>query len=96
MLEAFILPGVPPGIFWLFVAAGVLVQGFSKSGFGGGAGCLSLPLMMLVMPVDRVAAVLLPLLILCDLNAIYHHRGNVVWAKVMSVYLPSIIGIEGP
>jgi hypothetical protein len=34
--------------------------------------------MMMVMPVDMVVATMLPLLVLCDMNAIYHHRRNVV------------------
>jgi uncharacterized membrane protein YfcA len=49
--------------------------------------------MMLVMPVDRVVACLLPLLILLDLNAIYHHRYNKVWKRVFEVYLPACFGI---
>ena len=93
MFDAFILPGVPWTVFWLFTGAAIIIQGISKSGFAGGAGILSLPLMMLVMPVDLVAAALLPLLILCDMNAIYHHRRNKVWAPIMAIYLPSIIGI---
>lgn len=93
MFNDFILSNVPLCIFWVFVAAGIVIQGISKSGFAGGAGILSLPLMMLVMPVDKVAATLLPLLILCDMNAIYIHRGNVVWKKVLEIYIPSIVGI---
>lgn len=93
MFDEFILPGVPPHIFWGFVALAVVVQGISKSGFAGGAGILSLPLMMLVMPVDKVAATMLPILILCDFNALYHHWHNKIWAKVMEIYLPSIAGI---
>jgi uncharacterized protein len=93
MLEGFIDPGVPQWLFWLFVSAAVVNQGISKSGFAGGSGILSLPLMMLVMPVELVAATLLPLLILCDFNAIYHHRRNVVWKHVMAIFLPSILGI---
>lgn len=93
MLAEFVDPGVPRAVFWLFVGAAIVIQGISKSGFAGGAGILSLPLMLLVMPVDKVAATLLPLLILCDMNAIYIHRRNVVWRKVMAVYLPSIAGI---
>lgn len=87
------LPGVPPGVFWTFVSLAIVIQGISKSGFAGGAGILSLPLMMLVMPVDKVAATMLPLLILCDFNAIYHHRHNKDWACVMAIYKPAIIGI---
>ncbi|MCL4217958.1 MAG: sulfite exporter TauE/SafE family protein [Candidatus Hydrogenedentes bacterium] len=93
MLETFKLPDVPVVIFWLFVGLAIVIQGISKSGFAGGAGILSLPLMMLVMPVPKVAATLLPLLILCDMNALYHHWNNKVWRKVLEIYLPSIAGI---
>lgn len=93
MLEGFIEQGTPLGVFWVFVGAAILIQGISKSGFAGGAGILSLPLMMLVMPVNRVAAVLLPLLILCDFNAIYNHWDNKVWKPILEIYIPSIVGI---
>ena len=74
---------------------GVIVQGIGKSGFAGGVGILTIPLMMLVMPADKVVACLLPLLILLDFNAIYHHRRNKVWARILEIYLPAIIGILG-
>ncbi|MFA6242523.1 MAG: sulfite exporter TauE/SafE family protein [Candidatus Hydrogenedentales bacterium] len=93
MFQSFITPGIPWAVFWLFVAVAIVIQGISKSGFAGGAGILSLPLMMLVMPVDKVSATLLPLLILCDFNAIYHHRHNKAWDKILAVYIPSIFGI---
>lgn len=87
------LPNIPVVLFWIFVAIGVLIQGISKSGFAGGAGIISVPLMMLVMPPDKVAATLLPILILCDLNAIYIHRKNKIWKPIMEIYIPSIVGI---
>jgi uncharacterized protein len=93
MFESFISPGIPPVVFWVFVGLGIIVQGIGKSGFAGAAGILTIPLMMLVMPVDKVVATLLPLLILLDFNAIYHHRRNKVWARVLEIYLPSIAGI---
>ena len=93
MFDSFILPGIPAPLFWGLVAAAIIIQGISKSGFAGGAGILSLPLMMLVMPVDKVAATLLPLLILCDLNAIYHHRHNKDWTQIRRIYIPACIGI---
>lgn len=93
MFNEYISPGVPWPVFWVFVAAAVVIQGISKSGFAGGAGILSLPLMMLVMPVNKVAAALLPILILCDLNAIYTHRRNKAWGPILEIYLPSIAGI---
>ncbi len=93
MFHEFMGEGIPPSVFWLFVGAAIVIQGISKSGFAGGAGILSLPLMMLVMPVPKVAATLLPLLILCDMNAIYHHWHNCVWRKVFEIYIPAIGGI---
>jgi uncharacterized protein len=93
MFDSFILPGIPTPLFWILVAAAIIIQGISKSGFAGGAGILSLPLMMLVMPVDKVAATLLPLLILCDLNAIYHHRHNKDWTQIRRIYVPACLGI---
>ncbi len=93
MFSAYMLHGVPPVMFWTFVGAAVVIQGVSKSGFGGGAGIFGLLLMLLVMEVDKVAATLLPLLILCDMNAIYHHRRNVNWVKLRAIYLPAIAGI---
>jgi uncharacterized protein len=92
MLEGFIEPGIPIPVFWLFCGLAIIIMGISKSGISGAA-ILSLPLMMMVMPVDKVAATMLPLLILCDMNAIYHHRRNVVWKAVFSIYFPALIGI---
>jgi len=93
MFSEYIEPGIPPLIFWSFCAIGILIQGISKSGFAGGVGILTLPMMMLVMPVQLVPAVLLPLLILCDFNAIYHHWHNKDWRPIRAIMLPTLIGI---
>ncbi len=93
MFDHFREASVSPVQFWIFVSVAIIIQGISKSGFAGGAGILSLPLMMLVMPPNLVSATLLPLLILCDLNAIYHHYNNKAWRKVLEIYLPTIPGI---
>lgn len=92
MLEGFIEPGIPVALFWVMVGSAIVILGISKSGVSGAA-ILSLPLMMMVMPVDMVVATMLPLLVLCDMNAIYHHRRNVVWKKVLAIYFPAIVGI---
>lgn len=86
-------PGIPPLVFWIFVGLAIVVQGIGKSGFAAGVGILTIPLMMLVMPVDKVVATLLPLLILLDFNAIYHHWHNKLWDKIFQIYLPSLLGI---
>lgn len=93
MWSEFFLPGTPAPLFWVLVAIAVLIQGISKSGFAGGAGILSLPLMMFVMPADKVTATLLILLNLCDFNAIYHHRANKDWRQIMRIFPPCVVGI---
>lgn len=93
MWHEFSLPGVPAGLFWVLVAIAVLIQGISKSGFAGGAGILSLPLMMFVMPADKVTATLLLILNLCDFNAIYHHWHNKDWSKIRAIFPACLVGI---
>jgi len=93
MLENLILPGIPLPLFWILIAAAIVIQGIGKSGFAGGAGILSLPLMMLVMPVEKVVATLLPILILCDVNAIYHYRNDRDWSLIRRLYVPALVGI---
>ena len=93
MFDHFIEPGIPASVFWVFVCLAIIVQGISKSGFAGGVGVLTIPMMMLVMPVEKVVASLLPLLILLDMNAIYHHRSNKVWGRILEVYFPACFGI---
>jgi len=92
MIESFILPGVPLWVFWPIVSLAILILGISKSGMSGAA-ILSVPLMMSVMPVDKVVASMLPLLVLCDFNAIYHHRRNADWSQVIALYRPAVVGI---
>ena len=93
MLSGFVQEGVPLPVFWTLVSLAILIQGISKSGFAGGAGILSVPLMVLVMPVDKVAVTLLPLLILCDISAITLYRNDKVWEKILAIYVPALFGI---
>ena len=94
MLESFIEPGIPAIVFWIVVGAGILIQGIGKSGFAG-VNILTIPLMVLVMPVEKVVACLLPLLVLLDLNAIYHHRRNKSWKHIRAICIPALFGILG-
>ena len=52
--------------FWLLAGLGVLITGISKSGFAGGVGVISVPLMSLYIGPVQAAAIMLPLLILMD------------------------------
>ena len=92
MFESFIEPGMPVTVFWIMVGAGIIIQGIGKSGFAG-VNVLTIPLMVLVMPVEKVVACLLPLLVLLDLNAIYHHRSNKSWKHIRAICIPALFGI---
>ena len=53
---------------WFYAVAipAVLLMGLSKSGFASGLGSMGTPLMALVIPVPRAAAIMLPLLLVMD------------------------------
>ncbi len=58
---------------WTCAVCAVLLMGVAKAGFGGGIGIVATPLLALVMPVADAAALMLPLLIACDVFAIRHY-----------------------
>lgn len=63
---------------WFYVVAvpAILLVGISKGGFGSGAGMFATPLMALVVPIPRAAAILLPILVLMDLAGLWAYRGT--------------------
>ena len=63
---------VSPPLYLLTVSAAVLLTGFSKGGFGGGLGILATPLFMQVLPARLALAMMLPVLIVCDLFTLRH------------------------
>ena len=74
--RSFLLEMMPeyPAAFWYLAAIAVVFVGIAKAGFGGGIGILATPLMALTIPVADAAAILLPLLIVCDVFAVAHYR----------------------
>lgn len=63
-----------PTTFWVLATLSVVFVGIAKAGFGGGVGVVATPLMALTVPVADAAAILLPLLIVCDVFAVAHYR----------------------
>jgi uncharacterized membrane protein YfcA len=61
-------------LFYILASIAIIVAGIAKSGFGGGLGVLSVPLMSLVISPPKAAAIMLPLLCTMDLFTIWHYR----------------------
>lgn len=63
-------------MFWAAATTAVIFLGIAKAGFGGGAGVVGTPLLALTIPVGDAVALLLPLLMLCDVFSIWHYRSS--------------------
>ena len=75
------------------VALAVVILGISKTGFGGGIGILSIPLMALVMPAEKMIAVLAILLVVVDLFANLHYLGEYDWPVLKWMIPGAVIGV---
>ena len=82
-----------PAAFWVCAVAAVLLIGVAKAGFGGGIGILATPLMALTVSVADAAAMLLPLLIACDVFAVRHYRETFDKISVVRLLPGSVLGI---
>ena len=82
-----------PVEFWIFAAIAVTAVGIGKAGFGGGIGTLATPLMALTIPVSSAAAIMLPLLIICDAFSVWHYR-TCFHKRNLALMLPgAIVGV---
>jgi len=63
-----------PTEFWIFAVIAATAVGIAKAGFGVGVGTVATPLLALTVPVADAAAIMLPLLILCDAFSVYYYR----------------------
>lgn len=81
-----------PG-FWMLAIVGVIMTGISKSGFAGGAGVVAVPLLALVMPLPQAAALMLPLLLLMDMQAIRYYRHHLAVEELRGIVPAAIVGI---
>lgn len=82
-----------PTVFWIYASLAIVLLGISKAGFGAGAALLGIPLMSISIPVVDAAALLLPLLIICDIFSISHYRKRFD-KRSLKIMLPgAVIGI---
>ena len=82
-----------PMAFWFLAAFAVVFVGIAKAGFGGGIGVVATPLMALTIPVADAAAILLPLLIACDVFAVTHYWGRFDRRSIKLMLPGAVVGI---
>ena len=82
-----------PTYFWVLAGVAVVFVGIAKAGFGGGVGIVATPLMALVIPVADAAAILLPLLIVCDIFAVMHYRSSFDRRSIKLLLPGALVGI---
>lgn len=80
-------------VFWLVLALGVLLTGVSKAGFAGSLGVVTVPLLSLVMPLEKAAALMLPVLIAMDAKVIHYYYRQVQWRVLAAVVPAACVGI---
>ena len=82
-----------PTIFWVCAVSAVIFVGIAKAGFGGGIGIIATPLMALTIPVADAAALMLPLLIACDVFAVNHYRTRFDRRSIKLLLPGAVLGI---
>jgi len=79
--------------FWVCAVIAVTFVGIAKAGFGGGIGIIATPLMALTISVADAAALMLPLLIACDIFAVNHYRTRFDRRSIKLLLPGAVLGI---
>jgi uncharacterized membrane protein YfcA len=94
LLHQWVLPPEAQASAWVYVSVAIVAMLFtavSKGGFGGGAGVVSVPLMLQVAPLPFVVGLWLPLLVASDVATIHHYpkewRLRAAWKLVPTMLL---------
>ncbi len=80
-------------VYWAVALFSVYLNGISKSGFAGGPGVLSMPIMALVMDPREAGAILLPLLIFMDMLNLRVYRRDFNASLLKCLVAGSLVGI---
>lgn len=79
--------------FWLLAILGVIITGISKSGFGGGMGVITVPMLALEIGPIQAAAIVLPLLIVMDYLSVKAWWGKQLNAQLKILLPTAFLGI---
>jgi uncharacterized membrane protein YfcA len=76
-------------LFYLLAVPAVIALGLSKGGFAG-VGQMATPMLALVMPPLEAAAIMLPIMIVQDANAVWVYRKD--WSgRIVAIVLPGAV-----
>lgn len=80
---------------WFYAVAipAVLIVGISKGGLAGGLGVVGVPLMALAVPPLQAAAVLLPVLMVMDLQGVWEYRRDWDRRNIILLIPGALLGI---
>lgn len=79
--------------FYALAVPAILIAGFAKGGFGGGAVFLATPLLAMVIPPQLAVSLMLPLLVFMDIGAIRAFWGKWDWPNARLLMTGSIAGV---
>lgn len=79
--------------FYIVSAFVVVLVGISKSGFAGGLGMLSVPLMSLFVPAPMAAGIMLPIICTIDVVNIWRYRQSWIKAYVFLLIPGALVGM---
>ena len=82
-----------PTEFWVVAACAIPFVGIAKAGFGGGIGIIATPLIALTIPVTDAVALMLPILIVCDLFSVYHYKTRFDWQSIRVMVPGAVLGV---
>lgn len=83
----------PSFSFYAVAVCAILLTGISKSGFGGGLGVMSVPMMSLFVAPQTAAAILMPILLMMDVLIVYQYRCSWNRAVVLSMLPGAFVGL---
>ncbi|WP_170766448.1 sulfite exporter TauE/SafE family protein [Ruegeria lacuscaerulensis] len=79
--------------FYIVTICAVLLTGISKSGFGGGLGILSVPMMSMFVAPQFAVAVLMPVLLLMDILVAFKYRNQWSPLVIKSLLPGALVGL---
>lgn len=81
--------------YWIVASIATVILAVAKSGFGGGAGVVSTPMVAAITKPQTAVAVMLPIMIICDLYCVFRYHRGCVWHLVWRLLSGFVVGTLG-